>query len=626
MIRRAWFRNRGNETPVPGIIAAAASRTFAFEGQGLQALETGRNRLLVAGAVIAFAFVAVAVRLVDVAVLKGGEPRIARSTPPHAATARAEIVDRNGVLLATSLPVVSLYANPREVLDAAEAAAKLALVFPDLDREQIETKLASRARFAWIKRNLTPRQKYEANRLGIPGLEFQVAERRVYPQGRAAAHVLGLTDVDGRGIAGVERMFDARLAEGSGALALSLDVRIQDILREELALQMKEFRAIGAAGVVFDVQTFEVLAMVSLPDFDANDSSAVAGTESAFNRVTKGVYEMASTFKLFTVAMALDSGTVGLRDGYDASRPIQIARFTITDYKGKNRWLSVPEILAFSSNIGAAKMALDVGTRLQREYLDGFGMLKVPPVELPETGAPLAPARWREINTMTIAYGHGLAVSPLQLAAGVAAIVNGGQLRPATILKREPGHVPEGTAAIGAETSRAMRELMRLAVVHGTGKNADAKGYTVGGKTGTADKQMGRVYRRDARIASFVGAFPIHEPRFVVLAMIDEPKGNASTHGLATGGWIAAPVVRRIVERLGPLVGLAPDDAIENPPMPAPRPGRGATDSARVTPLGAPSHVMPSGMHSHDDSPARPRPIESVAAAIVGVGGGVASH
>ena len=618
MIRRMWFRGGRTGTPAPGanapnpkdpaafvapghlfgrpappgILAAATGGTFAFEGAGKQALETGRNRLLVAGAVIAFAFVAVAARLVDVAVLKGAEPRIARSTPPHAATARADIVDRNGVLLATSLPVVSLYANPREVLDAAEAAAKLVAVFPDLEPEPIEAKLASRTRFVWVKRNLTPRQKYEVNRLGIPGLEFQYAERRVYPQGRAAAHVLGLTDVDGRGIAGVERTFDTRLADGDGPIALSLDVRIQDILREELALQMKEFRAIGAAGVVLDAATAEVLAMVSLPDFDANDSSAVAGTEPAFNRVTKGVYEMGSTFKLFTAAMALDSGTVGLRDGYDASRPIHIARFTISDYKGKNRWMSVPEILVYSSNIGAAKMALDVGVRLQREYLDGFGMLRTTPVELPETGAPLAPARWREINVMTIAYGHGLAVSPLQLAGGVAAIVNGGQLRPVTILKREPGDVPEGTAAIGAETSRHMREIMRLAVVHGTGKNADAKGYAVGGKTGTADKQVGRGYRRDARMASFVGAFPIHEPRFVVLAMIDEPKGNASTHGYATGGWIAAPVVRRIVERLAPLAGLAPDATIENPPMPAPR----------------------------------PRPVESLASAAAGGGGGVASH
>jgi cell division protein FtsI (penicillin-binding protein 3) len=567
VIRRWWRRDPSPSAARRGLIAAALS----FEGSGRQALETGRNRLVVAGAVIAFAFVAVAVRLVDIAVLKGGEPRLARATLPHAGLARAEIVDRNGVLLATSLPVVSLSANPRLVLDADEAAAKLAQLFPELEREHLAAKLASRTRFVWIKRNLTPRQQYEVNRLGIPGLEFQNAERRVYPQGRAAAHVLGLTDVDGRGIAGIERKFDVRLSEGQDTVELSIDVRVQDILREELARQMADFRAIGAAGVVLDAASFEILAMVSLPDFDVNDSSAVAGTEAVFNRVTKGVYEMGSTFKLFTAAMALDSGTVGLSDGYDASRPIQISRFTITDYKGKNRWLSVPEILVYSSNIGAAKMAVDVGAKLQREYLAGFGMLRTAPVELPETGAPLAPARWREINAMTISYGHGLAVSPLQLAAGVAAIVNGGTLRAVTILKREPDELPKGSAAIGAETSRQMRELMRLAVVHGTGKNADAKGYAVGGKTGTADKQMGRGYRRDARMASFVGAFPIHDPRFVVLAMIDEPKGNASTHGYATGGWIAAPVVRRVVERLAPLAGLAPDDTIAAPPMPPAR-------------------------------------------------------
>ncbi len=541
---------------------------FALQGAEKQALETGRNRLVVAGAMIAFAFVAVAVRLVDVAVLQGGEPRIARSTPPHAATARADIVDRNGVLLATSLPVVSLHANPREILDAADAAARIAAVLPDLDREQLASRLAAPGRFVWIKRNLTPRQHYEINRLGIPGLAFQHAEKRAYPQGRAAAHVLGFTDVDGRGIAGIEKKFDAMLAEGEGPLVLSLDVRVQDILRDELARQMTRFQAIGAAGVILDVDTAEVVGMVSLPDFDANDSAGVAGSEAAFNRATKGVYEMGSTFKLFTTAMAIDSGTVGLRDGYDASRPIQIARFTITDYKGKNRWLSVPEILVYSSNIGTAKMALDVGVRLQREYLGAFGMLRTSPVELPETGAPLAPARWREINTMTIAYGHGLAVSPLQLAGGVAGLVNGGVLRPVTVFKRDPDQVPEGTAAISEETSRHMRDLMRLVVLHGTGKMANAPGYAVGGKTGTADKQSGRGYRRDARMASFVGAFPIHAPRYVVLVIIDEPKGNTSTHGYATGGWIAAPVVRRVVERLGPLVGLPPDETGEDPPMP----------------------------------------------------------
>lgn len=544
----------------PEKLPVAKGERVQLEGIRKQALETGRNRLLVTAIVLTIAFLAIVGRLVDLTVLnRGGEPTLARAPAPHGpATGRADIVDRNGIVLAISLPVVSLYANPREVLDADEAATKLAQALPDLSREEILAKLTSRSRFVWLRRNLTPQQQYEVNRLGLPGLAFQRAERRVYPHGSAAAHVLGFTDIDGRGISGVERSFDRLLAESDEPLRLSLDIRFQDIVRDELVKAMEEFRAIGAAGLVLDPHTGEVLAMVSLPDFDPNNPGSLVA-EVGFNRVTKGVYEMGSTFKLFTLAMALDSGTVGLNDGYDASKPIRIARFTISDFQGKNRWLSVPEILVYSSNIGTAKMALDVGGRLQQTYLAGFGMLRPATVELPEVGAPLVPSRWRDINTMTIAYGHGLAVSPLQLADGVAAIVNGGVLRPATILKQDSDKLPPGHRAISEETSRVMRELMRLVVLNGTGKKANVKGYDVGGKTGTADKQMGRGYRKDARLASFVGAFPIHAPRFVILAMLDEPKGNAKTFNFATGGWVAAPVVARLIERLAPLTGIAPE-------------------------------------------------------------------
>jgi cell division protein FtsI (penicillin-binding protein 3) len=553
----------GEEPPI------SEGARIQFEGIRKQALETGRNRLLVASVVLTIAFLVIAGRLADLAILSGGgEPALARAPAPFGpATGRADIVDRNGVVLATSLPVVSLYANPREILDAEEAAAKLVQVLTDLNHVEILAKLAARSRFVWLRRNLTPHQQYEVNRLGLPGLAFQRAEKRVYPHGSAAAHVLGLTDVDGRGIAGVERSFDRLLAESDEPLRLSLDVRLQNILREELVNAMHEFRAIGAAGLVLDPHTSEVLAMVSLPDFDPNNPATMTD-DTAFNRVTKGVYEMGSTFKLFTLAMALDSGTVGLSDGYDTSKPIQVSRFTISDFQGKNRWLSVPEILIYSSNIGSAKMALDVGGKLQQAYLASFGMLKPVAIELPEVGAPLVPLRWRDINTMTIAYGHGLAVSPLHLADGVGAIVNGGVHRPATLLRQDPDKLPLGERAIAEETSRTMRELMRLAVMNGTGRKADVKGYEVGGKTGTADKQMGRGYRRDARLASFVGAFPVHEPRFVLLAMLDEPKGNAKTHNFATGGWIAAPVVARMIERLAPLAGIAPEPDESRKPKP----------------------------------------------------------
>jgi cell division protein FtsI (penicillin-binding protein 3) len=295
---------------------------------------------------------------------------------------------------------------------------------------------------------------------------------------------------------------------------------------------------------------------------------------------------MGSTFKLFTTAMALDSGTVTLSDGYDASKPLRVARYTISDFHAKNRWLSVPEILVYSSNIGAAKMALDVGASTQKRYLDRLWLLRPAAIELPEVGAPLIPSPWRQINTITIAYGHGIAVTPLQLASAVAALVNGGVYRPATLLKQRRGLPPEGKRVLKAETSRQMRELMRLVVRSGTGRKADAVGYIVGGKTGTAEKVAGGGYRNKAIISSFVGAFPINAPRYVVLALLDEPKGNASTSFYATGGWVAAPVVKRVVRRMAPLLGLAPATG-EDAPQPGNRRLAVAGDGSRAARLAA---------------------------------------
>ncbi len=547
----------------PGTRAAESGRV-RLDGVRKQALETGRNRLLITGVVLALTYLLIAGRLVQLTVIDSGhEPRLARSAPASvapstlpAAIGRANIVDRNGVILASSLPTVSLYGDPENVLDAEAAARRLVEVLPGLDRVEVLAKLRRSGRFVWLKRNLTPKQHYQVNRLGLPGLYFRRAEHRVYPHGREASHVLGMTDVDGRGISGVESHFDRALRGRTRALRLSVDIRIQAMLRDELSKAMHEFDARGAAGLVLDVRSGEVLAMVSLPDFDPNIPASARGGR-AFNNVTKAVYEMGSTFKLFTVAMALDGGTVSLRDGYDASRPIHVARFTITDFHGKNRWLSVPEILVYSSNIGAAKMALDVGTRAQRAFLRRLGLLDAAAIELPEVGVPLMPARWRDINTMTIAYGHGLAVSPLQLAAAVATLVNGGIRRPPTLIRHEGGPI-SGRRVLSPKTSRQMRALMRLVVQRGTGRKADARGYRVGGKTGTAQKQAAGGYREGAFIASFVGTFPMDAPRFVVLALLDEPKGNESTQGYATGGWVAAPVVRRVVRRVATLVGIAP--------------------------------------------------------------------
>ncbi len=543
-----------------------ATEPRRFDGFSKQALETGRNRLLVTAAVITLAFVGIGARLIDLTVIGGTESddRAGLVTQPPALLSRADIVDRNGVVMASSLPTASLYADPKDIIDPKDAAQKISGIFPEIDPVKLADNLSRGGRFVWIKRNLSPEQQLSANRLGLPGFAFINEERRIYPHGGLNAHVLGATDIDGNGIAGVEAYFDQRLRQSSTPLALSLDVRVQSILRAELAAAVSEFKAIGAAGVVYDVRTGETVAMVSLPDFDPNDRATYQG-DARFNRATKGVYEMGSTFKLFTAAMALDSGTVNMMGGYDATKPIQISRFTISDYHGKNRWLSVPEIIVHSSNIGAAKMALDVGGSGQQAYLGKFGLLRDAALELPEIGHPMAPNPWRDINTMTISYGLGIAVSPIQLAAAIGSLANGGILRPATLLKHDPAMPVPGERILSSETSDKMRLLMRLVVTKGSGRKAEAKGYFIGGKTGTAEKQFEGRYRHKAMISSFVGAFPIHDPRYVVFAMIDEPVGNKRTFNYATGGWVAAPVVGRVVAQIGPLLGITPLNEGEEP-------------------------------------------------------------
>ena len=547
----------------------------ALDGTAKQALDTARNRLLMTGALFLIAFTVIGARLIDLTMMRDGhEPRLAQSAGLGILKKeRADIIDRRGVLLATSLATSSLYANSRRILDAEEAVEKLKSVLPDLDEKLTRTRLTSRHSFVWIYRHLTPRQKYAVNCLGIPGLYFQYEESRVYPHGNLAAHVLGFSGIDHHGLAGIERSLNDELRESSDPLKLTLDIRVQSILHQELSRAREEYQAIGGAGMVMDAHNGEVLALVSLPDFDPNNPVNI-NDEASFNRATLGVYEMGSTFKIFTTAMALESGTVGLDGGYDATEPIQIGRFTIRDHYPKRRWLTVPEILIYSSNIGAAKMASDVGTANQRAFLHKLGMLSPATIELPEVGAPLVPSPWRKINTMTVAYGHGLAVSPIQLTTGIATMINGGLFYPATLLprvKRETGTIeraPEkgepGSHVLSPDTSEQIRRLMRLVVVEGTGKRAAVNGYLVGGKTGTAEKSARGGYSAKALLSSFVSAFPMTAPRYVVFVMLDEPKGTEETFGYATGGWVAAPVARRVIARTAPMLGIPPVD--ENTP------------------------------------------------------------
>lgn len=522
-------------------------------------MEMGRARILVAGFFIALAFTVIGGRLTQLAV-RGelGEHPFNIMAENDTPRQRGNIVDRNGEILATDLQTASLYANPRRLLDPEKAARALATALPGMDYEETLKKLNSDRGFVWIQRHLTPRQQWAVLEQGIPGLDFIDEFSRVYPQGPLMPHLLGYVDADNKGIAGVEKQFDDYLAKNEAPLRLTVDMRLQHLMREELGTAMREFKAKAATGIIMDATNGEILAMVSLPDFNPNHAGD-AGDGQRFNRATLGVYELGSTFKVFTTAMALDTGVARLDKRYDATKPLRVARFMIRDYHAKERWLTVPEVFVYSSNIGAALMAQDIGTERQREYLARLGMLEPVSMELPETGTPLAPSTWRPVNTMTIGFGHGIAVSPMHLVNGVAATINGGILHQPTIVAAEHRAEDRPPRRVFTQgTSETIRKLMRLTVENGTGRNADAAGYPVGGKTGTAEKPAAKGYQGRRLLSSFVGAFPINDPRYVVYALLDEPKGNKKTLGYATGGWVAAPTVRRVIERMAPMMGMPP--------------------------------------------------------------------
>lgn len=538
-----------------------ATAVAPFDDEVQHSLETARTRLLLTAGIFVLAFMAIASRLVWVTLIRGGgEERLARERSIGEFTPkRADILDRNGVVIATMLASPSLYADPKKIANPQEAARKLVSVLPDLSEGEVLAKLSSDRSFVWLKRHLTPRQEFEVNRLGIPAFQFEREERRVYPEGNLVAHVIGYSGMDDKGLAGIERGLDDMLRESKAPLILSIDLRLQHILHEELSRAVADFTAKAGVGMILDLRNGEILAMISLPDFDPNKPGS-ATPDMLFNRATLGVYEMGSTFKIFTMAMALDAHTTSLTGGYDAAHPIHIGRFTISDYHAQNRWLSVPEIFEYSSNIGAARMALDAGTERQRDFLGRLGLLRAPTIEVPEIGSPQIPNPWHEVNTLTVAFGHGISVSPLQLAVAAGAVMDGGILRQATLLKRPEGYVSSGQQVMSARTSEDMRRLLRLVVEHGTGTMAAAPGYLVGGKTGTAEKAGIHGYAHKALLSSFIGGFPINDPRYLVMAIIDEPQPNAKSHGFATAGWTAAPVVGRTVQRIAPLLGIQPQD------------------------------------------------------------------
>ncbi len=580
------------------------------------ALELGRSRLLLAAGGFAVLFGAVAAKLTAATVLFPMQPsqaemrplvpvdpdqprdgdgaRVADAVP--APGPRATVTDRNGEILAISLPIASLYANPREMIDPAQAAHRIRGVLPRLDEDDARTRLASGKQFVYLARQITPREELAINALGIPGVYFQEGEKRRYPLGRVAAQVLGGVDVDTHGVAGVEKAFDARLRSDTTPLRLSIDVRVQGVMRDELELAKQEFGAIGACGIVMDVRTGEVIAMVSLPDYDANRFGDTA-PDDRFNRAVTAMYEPGSTFKLQTASMALDSGSAHLGDQFDAANPIHIGRFTITDFEGKHRFLYLPEVLAYSSNLGAAHMALGVGAERQRAWLKNMGMFSRIGIQLPEAGMPIVPSAtaWKEAVTMTVGFGHGIAVSPLHVVRGTAAVANGGIVLRPTILAAEPdAPLPEGTRVMAQSTSDTMRKLMHLVVTDGYGKPANVPGYFVGGKTGTAEKNSGHGYKKHSNVSAFMSVFPMNAPRYAVYFMLDEPHGNRSTGGYSTAGAVSAPGAGRVIARIAPMLGLFPQ--MQN---------YDAIAAQLYIPL-QPGH---SGEHQNNEPGVRPKPL-----------------
>jgi len=528
----------------------------------------GRWRIGFAMAGFALLYGVLAIRLVTLGI-EADARKVASLAPVDAvAAARPDIVDRNGEILATDIKTASLFAEPRRIIDPDEAVEKLMSVLPGLDAHKVRRQLASEAGFIWLKREITPRQRRAIHNLGIPGVGFMAENRRFYPGGSTASHILGHVNVDNEGIAGIENFIDglglADLHEAGFALdrglepvQLSVDLRVQHALRDELARALERYTAIAAVGVVMDVHTGEVLGMSSLPDYDPN-KPAGSLDKDRLNRASVGVYEMGSTFKMFTTAMALDSGQIAMTDSFDATRPLRVSSFTISDFHGKGRWLTVPEIFIYSSNIGTARMALEVGIEEQKAFLGKLGLLSTLKTELPETGSPISPAKWSKLSSMTISFGHGISVSPLQTAVAAAALVNGGYYVPPTFMPRSQRAAAEKShRVVKTETSDAMRSLMRLNVQKGSGRRADVPGYFVGGKTGTAEKVVNGRYSSNKRRNAFVSAFPMDDPRYLVLVLLDEP--NPEKPGIsATAGRNAAPTVAGIVRRIAPMLGIQP--------------------------------------------------------------------
>ncbi|MFO1210872.1 MAG: penicillin-binding protein 2 [Amaricoccus sp.] len=559
-------------------LVEAEERAARLEAMHRAERAKAETRLLLLGVVFILGFSTVAGRMALVSAGVPVEPRSGMPAEPIHAQ-RADIVDDDGRILATNIVTASLYAQPAEMVDPRAAADGLAKIFPDLDAARLYAQFTDGRRFLWIKRSISPEQRQLVHDLGDPGLLFGPREARLYPNGAVAAHVLGGASFGREGVdaaevvgtAGVERVFDARLrdpARTGDPLKLSIDLEMQIALEDVLDQGMHDLRAKGAVGILMQADTGQIKALASLPDFDPNarpplPTKGDPADSPLFNRAAQGRYELGSVFKPFTVADAIENGLVGPQTVVDSQSPMHYGRFTIRDFHNYGARLTVEDVLVKSSNIGAAHIGMVLGAQRQQAFFQKMGLLDASPVELSEAArtAPLLPKRWTELSTITISYGHGMAVTPLHLAAGYATLVNGGlRVRPSIIASDE--RPTEADRVISPRTSRELREMMRQVVVRGTAEKADVEGYDVAGKTGTADKPNAwGGYDRAKTIATFASFFPADKPQWVLVVLLDEPTAVINKTDFRTAGLTAAPVLAHAIRRLAPIIGMRPENA-----------------------------------------------------------------
>lgn len=555
-----------------------------ISGSGARRTRQARQRLTLLIAAFAVMYVTIGARLVQYGM---ADPSVtgAISFNTHAMASRPDILDRNGELLATDINTVSLYAEPRKIIDANEVVEKLATVLPNLDWKDTHRRLQSGSAFQWLRRQLTPKQQSDILALGIPGIGFRPEKRRFYPGGPVASHIVGHVNIDNLGLAGMERYIDQQGYADLRSVGLtsdtrlepvrlSIDLRVQNMVREIAAKAMVDYQAEAAGAVILDVNTGEVIAMASVPDYDPNQPSRTLADGSVdkeyekgwFNRMSNATFEMGSTFKSFTLAMGLDAEKINLNTVIDASRPIRMGGFTIRDFKGKYRPLSIPEIFQYSSNIGTADIADRVGIEGHQEFLTRLGLLSKMDTEMPGVATPTQPRTWKKINSVTISFGHGIATTPLQTAVAAAALINGGNLISPTFLPRSMEDAAAiSRAVIKEKTSADMRYLYTWNGLKGSGRAAQVEGFNVGGKTGTADKVINGRYAKDINFNAFVAGFPMDDPRYVVLTIVDAPK--TGVNGGRTAASTAAPMTKEIIARTAALLGTKPSFKIEGKPQ-----------------------------------------------------------